>query len=118
MEHDKVNGLFENRWGMMPEDAIDLIKSYFVKYLQHFILIDEYNLKSGQWGVKYEFKVMKITIKCDRGFLDKWVFFDSNKASLTDFEPLIVNAKMGSEKNIRFILDVIKRYVESISADD
>ncbi len=118
MESDKINDLFENKWGMMPEDAINLIKSYFAEHLQHFTLIDEYNLKSGYWGVKYVFKRISITIKCDRGFLDKWVFVDGNKVSLTDLEPLIENAKMGSEKNIRFTLGVIKRYAENISANN
>jgi hypothetical protein len=109
-----MNDLFENKWGMGPEDAINLIKSFFSEHLQQLTLTDEYNLKTGYWGVQYEFQKISITIKCDRGFLDKWIFVDGNKVSLTDFEPLMENAKMGSEKNIRFTLGVIKRYVENI----
>jgi len=111
---DKINDLFENKWLMMSEDAIAFIKSYFVEYLQHFSLIEEYNLKSGYWGVKYLFNGISITIKCDRGFFDTLIFVNDNKVSLTDFEPLMENAKMGSEKNIRFTMGVIKRYIENI----
>ncbi len=118
MESNKVNDLFENKWGMMPEDAIDFIKSYFAEQLQHFTLIDEYNLINGYWGVEYVFREIKITIKCDRGFLDKWIFVNGNKVSLIDFEPLMENAKMGSEKNISFTLNVLKRYIENISVNN
>lgn len=114
MKSNRINDLFENKYGMSFQPAIDLIKSYFAKHLPGYILLAEYKETSGYWGIRYSYREIKVFIGCDRGLLDVKLLVIDKDISLFEFKPLMVNIKVASEKNIQFVLNVLKQFTRTI----
>jgi hypothetical protein len=104
--------VFDNRFVMDFDDALELIKTFFSSRLSSFTLNEEYNLTNGYWGTTFSYNQVTVTIKGDRGYLDHKVIINRIPIALSEFELSIVNAKVASEKNIRFLLETIKRIVD------
>ncbi|MEO6549862.1 MAG: hypothetical protein ABIN94_17805 [Ferruginibacter sp.] len=105
--------LFDNRYVMDFDEAIRLIKYFFVKELPLFAIQEEYNQDNGYWGIRFYHKSQSVVINGDRGYLVVRVLESDNVVSLSGFEPLMDELKVASGKNITFALEVIRRYLKS-----
>lgn len=95
------------------EEAVAFIKNYFEKNIKSFLLSEEYNRASGYWGIKYTSNNTVIFISSGRGYLEHEVILDGKKYLLTDFEKKVVHIKVSSKKNILFLLETIKKLIDS-----
>ena len=112
MKRGNTNNLFENRYGMRFGDAVGLIKIYFAAHLCNFTLAQEYIEKTGYWGLRYTYNNMMFFISCDRGYLENEITINGQEFLISEFEILTENIELASEKNIQFLLGVIKKLVE------
>ncbi len=113
MKSNNIGNLFENSYGMKFDDAVNLIKAYFAAHLRNFTLTQEYIEKTGYWGLRYTYNNMVIFISCDRGYLENEITINGQEFLLSEFEILMENIELASEKNIQFLLGVIKKMVDS-----
>ncbi|MEO6720795.1 MAG: hypothetical protein ABIN67_10520 [Ferruginibacter sp.] len=103
--------LFDNRYVMDFDEALHLVKYFFGKELPLFAIQEEYNKNNGYWGARYLHSGQSVFIGGDRGYLATKISVHDKTVSLSDFDPLMNEVKVASEKNIRFTLEVIKRYI-------
>jgi hypothetical protein len=61
---------FNNKIGMSSDEAVTYIKKYFSAYLSNYHLIEDYNIPSGHWGVRFKSNKDEIFISSGRGLLD------------------------------------------------
>ena len=106
--------LFDNKYGMKFHEALDLIKQYFNHNVPQFDLKEEYNENTGYWGIKYSYKATVIFISSSRGYLEYEITNQEKDLSLLQFEPQMQNIEVASERNIRFTLGVISKFVQTI----
>jgi hypothetical protein len=99
---------FDNIYAMQSQKAIAFIKKIFSEELKIFSLEDEYNKSTGYWGIKYTFKDSTIFLRSDRGLIELDIVKDKSKINLKELDNRIGFAKISSEKNIHFILEMIK----------
>lgn len=105
--------VFDNKFVMDFDSALELIKTFFREKLYSFKLIEEYNLTNGYWRTAFSYEQVTITIDGDRGYLKHKVVLNGIQLTLSEFEPGIVDAKVASEKNIVFLLKTIERFVDT-----
>jgi len=108
MESNKMSDLFDNNHIMNFQEAVDLIKLYFLKELPYFVLKEEYIENFGYWGIKYVFDEVFVSITCDRGGIETYLIIDGKEYPLWQFDSRIKIIEVASKKNILFILNVIK----------
>lgn len=113
MESNKIDNLFDNKYIMNFNAALNLIKSFFTSNLPSFKLINEYNKSTGYWGIKYCYNEILVSISCDKGGLEKVIIIDGKEFPLWQFDRRMVNVETASEKNIIFTLNVIKRFFDT-----
>jgi hypothetical protein len=101
----------DNTHAMEAQEALSLIKDYFIRELSYLERIKEYNDPAGYWGIEYGNKNVSVLLESGRGFLDWSIEIDNNKVALENYDQAIKNVKASSKNNIEFILGIIKQVV-------
>src|SRR5215207_6603039 len=104
--------LFENNHVMNFKEAISLIKSYFKENFPKFQISQEYNESTGYWGVRYSYPSNEIFLSSDRGCLEHEIILNCQSIQLLQIDPLMSNVKAASQKNIIYILKLLKTLIK------
>ncbi len=100
---------FDNTYVLDFDKAIDLIKTYFKTHFTPFILVKEYDLPTGYWGITYSTENDTISINCGRGYLEYQITLSGQTFDLVKFDSQMERIKVASKNNILFLLDTVKR---------
>jgi len=108
--------MFDNKYVLDFDEALMLIESFFRVEITQLKLMSQFRNSAGYWSIKHGFRDVVILISSDRGGLNVEVNIGNREINFFEFEPLMKNAEVASEKNIRFALDVVKRFVDRFNA--
>ncbi|GAB6013001.1 hypothetical protein [Viscerimonas tarda] len=115
MENDAVRRLFENNYGMAPIEAMNFIETFFANELIGFRLQNKYHDKSGYWGFCYcDGLGIEFSISSGRGYLDYSLTINKEKIDLIQYDAWLNYISASSEKNIKYVLNMFKRYLFEI----
>lgn len=106
-----VDEIIDNKSPIDNDKALDLIKNYFKTELPEFQLIESFN--KGNYfgfGLKYKSKTMEVNFASPRGGLEYEIFVEGNQHSLLSYEPKLRQVYICSDKNLRFLLSVVKQF--------
>jgi hypothetical protein len=104
---------FENKYAIGSQEAIELIKAYFIVNFENAILLDEYAAHTGCWGIRYSYQEAVIIISGGRGILEEIIVdFKGEQMPLHQFDRRVAEARVVNKKNLLFILDVLKRLMQ------
>ncbi len=109
-----VEELFDNTSsnGILPKDAVNLIKQFFETNLSMCNLIEEYS-HSPFWKVKYVYNDIEIEIEGDIGF-NVEIIIDKKEYPLWQYNREVINATKTNSKNILFVLGVIGDFIKDL----
>jgi hypothetical protein len=102
---------YDNNKGLSSQEALDLIKSYFLAQLPSFIYVREYDDPHGYWGVIFTNGKCTILIGSERGFIDYRIEVNEFKVVLSDFDNRVTFLEKTSKKNLLFLIETIGRYL-------
>src|SRR5690606_31284308 len=94
---------YDNSKGLSSQEAISLIKKYFLSQLPSFRVVREYDDPHGYWGVFFTDGRATILIGSERGFIDYSIEIGENKVALSDFDERVAVLEKTSEKNFLFL---------------
>ena len=111
MESELTNNMFENKFGLSNEKSLELIKKYFQIELPNFKCYKFENL--GMFYVIFhKYHNIDIQFWGDRGELNYKLFIQNNEIPLLLCDPQLKLAILSSEKNITYVFNVLKHYLE------
>jgi hypothetical protein len=98
---------------MISKDAIAFVKAYFAEHLPKCSFVEE--ATGGEcWVVKYiDPGGRSIVFYSFRGELHTWHFIEGDEGALHRFDERIKSAWEDSERNVAFVLGILKRYLHS-----
>jgi hypothetical protein len=111
MGDDRAVNFYDNNKALASQEAIDLIKNYFLAKLPSFIYVREYDDPHGYWGVIFTNEKCTVLIGSERGFIDYCIEINELKVVLADFDSRVAFLKQTSKKNLLFLIDTIGRYL-------
>lgn len=111
MENSMVD--FDNNF-LPSSKAIPLVKSFFEISFNGFVIESEYD-KCIYWQVVFVKENIKIMIGSGRGILDYFIEKDNKKIDITTYESRLKHTLIASsEKNINFVLSIIKSVMSEV----
>ena len=111
MESEKVKKIFENKCGLTNDESMKFISSLFAQKLSYFRKNKADNMGMF-FDLEYHYKNCIIYFGGDRGDLIYSLNVKGNEIDLSKYDSLIKNAIQLSEKNIQYVFNVIKEYLE------
>jgi hypothetical protein len=111
MESDKLNELFENKHFLLNKEIDSLLSKLFEESLCMFKGYVVYN--EGAFFKKYFiYDSIEIEFVHERTSLEYSLKILGKVINLLEYDNRIVAAEVASEKNILFVFNVMKRYLE------
>ncbi len=116
MESDLVESQFDNsNIGILPVDAISIIKQYFNEKLPSFSIKEEH-FYTGYWVVKFINQEMGVFFDGDiGGVFSIYVIIGEKEYPLWQYDRSVNNAMKTNRKNILYQLEVLKRFLSENS---
>lgn len=111
MESEKIKDLFENEYFIHSDEAYKILKQLFCNNLYRFQVV-KYNDWGPQFILIYQYLFINITFGSDRGDLIYSLKINGEEINLRNYDSKISNAMLLSEKNIFYVFQVMKRYLE------
>jgi hypothetical protein len=112
MENRKIIE-FENKIGIDPIEAVLMIKIFVSNEIKKMTFLEEYNNRTGHWGIKYAFKDLIFTIQSDFGDLNVLILHNSKEVALKEIDEFMTNVIVASRKNIEYMLFSLKRLINT-----
>ncbi|PVY39712.1 hypothetical protein [Pontibacter virosus] len=103
--------LFENTTGISSEEALTVIESFFKKELPQFELTEKVANHSAYFTVTFRKDDIEIILSSGRLRFEHSFKINGKEYPLRQFDSRMDNVLVTSEKNIRFTLDAIKRFL-------
>ena len=104
-----------NGSGLLPEEALPLIHELFKQYFPDYTIIDVFNAGGFYgFGVTMQKDNIRITFGGGRGYFDHSILIEGKRYSLRDYDEIMKEVKSTSEKNYRYAIIVLVRFLESI----
>lgn len=111
--HMVNNDMFDNKKFLSFNNAKNVVESYLKQHLNDFVINAAENFGMS-FSITFSYNNKIISLLSDRGDLTYKLIIDNIEINLIEFEPLLVNIEWFSEKNIIFVLNTIKRYLETL----
>ena len=88
------------------------MKNCIQHQLPSFKFVKSYYDPHGYWGAFFSDNYKTIFIGSERSFVDYSLEINGNKIALAEFDDRVMELKNTSTKNIIFLIDTIKKYLE------
>lgn len=105
---------FDNKHLLYSKEAFELIKNYVRAELPFLTLEKEYDKSTGQWGIQFRYRKVKVFIESDRGFLEWQIEVNDQEIPLERYENDIINIEASSRRNIEYLLRLIKEVLDQL----
>lgn len=106
--------MFDNRTFLSITNAKDVVQDFINHHLINFTIKEAENYGMS-FSIIFSYNNKIVSLLSDRGDLTYKLIINNIEINLIEFEPLLVNIEWFSEKNILFVLNTIKRYLETLS---
>ncbi|MBL7895614.1 MAG: hypothetical protein JNK50_10020 [Bacteroidia bacterium] len=106
--------MFDNKIFLSFNTAKKVVESYLNQHLNNFVINEAENYGMS-FSIIFSYNNKIVSLLSDRGDLTYKLIINNIEINLVGFEPLLVNIEWFSEKNILFVLNTIKRYLETLS---
>lgn len=111
MESNMVEEYFDSSdIRILPKEAISLIKNYFKNNIPEFSLKKEF-INSPYWSIAFSHKDINVLIEGDVGF-NVQITIGNSDFPLWQFDRKVANTTKTNSKNIQFVLNTIKRFIQ------